>query len=251
MFVPCLTNAAGSQISANAAIDYSLPYNVETRSFVTIASSNNVSLENDWYQIYNYRTLPSNYQSTSFFVNVYGVDNYGVPYDIWVSVYAGNAPYNGRLLYDSGWRSGGSISDDNFTVPEGLGFLRVYLRFRYNDSSNNPPDLTYLNNVTMNLSYNVLTQITDTSTTAIPNGWTVDTTVSQSTYATYPTVTTTISPDDVGNLVDSYSPINLVWFTEQLGIFGIVTGWIVSDLPWVLVLICWFLICSIIYWLLK
>lgn len=236
------------QISASA-IDYSQPYNVVPNYLRLMGAASTFTVENDWIQTSAYRTFTGEVDISSVRVSAVGSDNYGTKYEKWLSIYINGGQYSGRLIYDSGWTTD-DIDDSVLAFSSDVTSVRIVYRLRYADSTANPPNVNYLNNATVIIYYNSFEQI-PADTTAIPNGWTVDTTVSQSTYSTYPTVTTTISPDDVGELVDAYSPINLVWFTEQLGIFGIVTGWIVSDLPWVLVLICWFLICSIIYWLLK
>lgn len=222
------------------------------RSINRQPTSSSFDVVNDWRE-FSYSYDMTSYSSPDWgsFRLSYGCsDNYGTDFDIWFTIKVSGGTSDGRIIYDSGWVNG-AVSNAAFNpFAARYNSIVLYFRIRYPDGlGTNPPARNMFTGCFYTISFNEVGTVAPT-TTALPPSWTADTTASIATTATLPTVST-IATTDISSKYDGYSPINLLWFENTLSSFGIITGWIVSDLPWIMLLICWFLICSIVYWLLK
>lgn len=250
MFAPFSTNTERLRIgslSANAEEVYPIP-----RSINRQPTSSSFDVVNDWRE-FNYTYDMTAYSSPDWgsFRLSYGCsDNYGTDFDIWFTIKVSGGTSDGRIIYDSGWVNG-AVSNAAFNpFAARYNSITLYFRIRYPDGvGTNPPARNMFTGCFYTISFNEVGTVAPT-TTALPPSWTADTTASVQTTVTLPDVST-IATTDISSKYDAYSPINLVWFENTLASFGIITGWLVSDLPWIMLLVCWFLICSIVYWLLK
>lgn len=160
-------------LTSNAAVDYTKPFNKRTYATRIIPLSSQFTTENDWKQYSRIHEYDPDTVGTSYTISCGATDNYGEDFDIWISVYVYGGTRDGRILYDSGWKSG-IINRDSFINNTNDSF-RVVMRVRYAlDSGHyNPP----VNNVWTGGYYQVEYE-KYFNYDVLPDSWTAETTAS-------------------------------------------------------------------------
>lgn len=234
-------------MTANAA-DYSEPVQTITREKRAAFTG---SVVNDWRE-YTWSTpCPDNVVEGSATFSAYAVDNYGTNFDVWVTIFATGGGGNDSKIFDYGWSN---VAPNNLTFPITAASgrnVRVIFRFRYNDSTQNPPASNMYTAARFWITWQEPVNYAQPQTTALPDSWTNDTTQTVASSATYPT-TTIYDLDNVGTDIASFDPYSTIYQLPATWLsFQDVLGKLTEKMPWVIAVIGFTLVCSVLWWLLK
>ena len=241
----------GSTLTAKAVVDYSEPVQYIQRE--ARASFTGGEIVNDWRQYTWTRTAPSDAVNGTLTFSDYAVDYYGENFEVWVSIYLTGGGQSDSKIFDRGWTT---ETMSNISIPtvvtSGRDF-RVIFRWRYSPDSqqSNPPSNSMYGGIRFWLNWDEAVNYNPTETTALPDSWLQDTTQTSATSATYPT-TTIYDLDNIGTDIASYDPFSSIYQVPATWLsFQAVLGKVTSYIPWVITVIGFTMVCSILWWLLK
>lgn len=140
------------------------------------------SVVNDWREYTWSMQCPDNVVEGSATFSAYAVDNYGTNFDIWVTIFATGGGGNDSKIFDYGWSN---VPPNNMTFPITAASgrnVRVVFRFRYSDSTQNPPASNMYTACRFWITWQEPVNYSQPQTTAIPSDWLATTTET----ATYP-----------------------------------------------------------------
>lgn len=247
----CLISTAnalnGNILTANSA-DYSEPVQTITRerraSFVG-------SVVNDWREYQWTTAAPSDVVEGSATISAYAVDYYGTNFETWVSIYATGGGQSDSKIFDYGWTTQ-PLNDMTFPITASSGrTIKVIFRYRYSDSAQNPPASNMSGAMRFWITWEEPVNYSQPQTTALPDSWLNDTTQTAASSATYPT-TTIYDLDNVGTDIASFDPYSTIYQLPASWLsFQEILGKLTEKMPWVIAVIGFTLVCSVLWWLLK
>lgn len=168
------------------AIDYSEPVQTVTKENRAAFTGNVV---NNWREYQWTSVAPTHAVEGSARFSAYCVDYYGTNFECWVTIFATGGGSNDSKIFEYGW-SDTAPNNLNFPLTAAAGRnYKVVFRFRYTDSTQNPPSSNMYGAVRFWVTWEEPVNYASPQTTALPNSWTVDTTATQTTIATFTTST--------------------------------------------------------------
>lgn len=230
------------QISANAVIDYSKPYQTVHTQMSASRFPSEFSTSGDYRFRSEIRTIQVDSVYGSFRLNASASDNWGQPLEIWFTVLNEST---GQYLYDSGWTLS-PIVNEAVQVTSSTATLRTYFRIRYPEGKGtNPIGNSYFSGAEWSITYDRLVQTEDT----IPSYWLGTDTQPTMSAATLPidTTTVTIAPSEI----EQFNPFEIQGFPSSWSGFVTYLTIVLDEMPWIPILIGFFGLCSILWWLLM
>lgn len=240
-----MIGAERSQISANAAVDYSKPVQKLSYYWANVVPSDNMStVQNNWRQVTSYRNMPADADLSSFRLSAYATNNYGTDFDIWFTIIAEDT---GETIYNSGWKTSPIINEPVY-IYRTYSRVRCVMRIRYNDDSGytNPPANAEFSGVNWVINYDYYVNYSDNN---IPDNWLGTDTQPTMSAATLPidTTTVTIAPSEI----EQFNPFEIQGFPSSWTGFVTYLTYVLDEMPWIPILIGFFGLCSILWWLLM
>lgn len=241
-----MIGAEKSQISANAAIDYTKPYQTVHAQMSASRFPSEFSTSGDYRFRSEIRTIQADSVPGTFRLNASATDNWGQPLEIWFTVLNEST---GQYLYDSGWTLSPIVSEA-VQVTASTTTLRTYFRVRYPEGKGtNPIGNSYFSGAEWSITYDRLVQTEST----IPDSWLVTTTADMPTLIDTSTTvvsvpqeySTTVAPETVEGYMTIPDKVRNA-LVYALGIIGRLL-----QLKYVTPAICFGLIVALAGWLLH